>query len=147
MPSEYKITVGGLITKENKMLLIKRGHEPGLGKWSVPAGRLESNEMLEEALKREIHEETSLNVEVDKLILIRQSINEDANFLAFYFKCKVLNGGLKAGSDSTNAGFFSIEEASKLDLTKTPMQLWNAAKSSDVVFVKENGVEKKDFLK
>ena len=56
--------VGAIILKDDKILLVKRGAEPGIGKWSIPGGSMEFGETMEEAVKREVKEETGLDVEV-----------------------------------------------------------------------------------
>ena len=61
--------VGAVVTDEQgRLLLIKRGHEPGAGLWSIPGGRIEPGETDAEALVREMFEETGLVVEVGPLI-------------------------------------------------------------------------------
>ncbi|TDD35011.1 NUDIX domain-containing protein [Nonomuraea terrae] len=50
-----------------RLLLIKRGHPPGMGLWSLPGGRLEPGESDEAGVRREVLEETGLRVEVGRL--------------------------------------------------------------------------------
>src|SRR5580658_10947123 len=61
--------VGAVIRDDaGRLLLIKRGHEPGAGLWSLPGGRIEPGETDAEALVREMAEETGLQVEPGRLI-------------------------------------------------------------------------------
>ena len=61
--------VGAVVTDEQgRLLMIKRGHEPGAGLWSIPGGRIEPGETDAEALVREMLEETGLTVEVGRLL-------------------------------------------------------------------------------
>lgn len=57
-----EVAVGAVIVDDGDLLLIRRGHGPAAGEWSVPGGRVERGETLAEALVREVLEETSLEV-------------------------------------------------------------------------------------
>jgi 8-oxo-dGTP diphosphatase len=57
--------VGGVVHDERgRLLVVRRGHEPGRGRWSVPGGRMEQGESDEVAVLREVAEETGLEAEV-----------------------------------------------------------------------------------
>ncbi len=57
-----------VIDGQGRLLMIKRGHEPGAGLWSIPGGRIEPGETDAAALAREMLEETSLSVQVGRLL-------------------------------------------------------------------------------
>jgi ADP-ribose pyrophosphatase YjhB (NUDIX family) len=59
--------VGGIALRDGRLLLIKRGHAPSAGRWSLPGGRIEPGESERDALAREFLEETGLVVEVGAL--------------------------------------------------------------------------------
>ena len=59
--------VAGVIVRDGEILLVRRGVEPSKGKWSVPGGSVEWGETLVEALKREVREETGLEIEVGEV--------------------------------------------------------------------------------
>ena len=61
------IVVGGVLEKDGKYLLVQEAQERCRGKWSIPAGRLDMNETILDAAKREIKEESGLDVEFAKL--------------------------------------------------------------------------------
>ena len=67
-PSQPLIGVGAIIMNRNKMLIVKRANEPAKGLWSVPGGVVELGEQLYEALKREVKEETGLEVDIERLV-------------------------------------------------------------------------------
>lgn len=57
-----KATVGAIIERDNKLLLTKRNHEPFKEYWCIPGGHIDFGETPEEAIKREVKEETGLTV-------------------------------------------------------------------------------------
>ena len=60
--------VGGIAVRNGTLLLIRRGHAPSRGRWSLPGGRVEPGETAQQALIREVAEETGLIVEVGELV-------------------------------------------------------------------------------
>ncbi|MFO7848427.1 MAG: NUDIX hydrolase [Spirochaetia bacterium] len=55
-----KATVGALVVSENRILLARRNHEPFYNHWCIPGGHIEYGELVEDAMKRELREETGL---------------------------------------------------------------------------------------
>ncbi|MYJ35492.1 MAG: NUDIX domain-containing protein, partial [Acidimicrobiaceae bacterium] len=55
-----EVAVGAIVRRSDELLLVRRGHPPAVGEWSVPGGRVEPGELLMEAVVRELHEETGL---------------------------------------------------------------------------------------
>ena len=115
--------VGALIYHENRILLVERGRAPLIGEWSVPGGVVETGERLEDALAREVLEETSLSVSVDSLALIFERIMPDASGMAEYhyvlvdFYCTVLSGSVCPGDDSSRAAWFPVADLDSLTMT------------------------------
>lgn len=62
------LAVGAVVVHAGRILLVRRGHEPSRGSWSVPGGRVRPLETLHEAVVREVSEETGLAVVVDRLL-------------------------------------------------------------------------------
>jgi 8-oxo-dGTP diphosphatase len=122
-PSQPIIGVGAVIVQEGKILLAKRGSEPGKGKWSVPGGLVELGEKLEKAVVREVKEETNLDVEVIRLIDAVDNIIGDPNrklqfhFVILDYLAKLKGGTLQPSSDVLDARWVRIEEADDYDLT------------------------------
>jgi 8-oxo-dGTP diphosphatase len=65
-----KVAVIGLVTNANQVLLIRRGIDPGKGKWALPGGYMDAGEMPEIALQRELLEEVGLPVKIGGLLAI-----------------------------------------------------------------------------
>ncbi len=126
---DYPIfAVGGIIFKGNQVLLIKRAEHPDKGKWTIPGGVVEVGERIQDALKREIFEETSLIVSVGRLVSLFEKIIKDPygrirfHYVIADYRCQVAGGKLNPGSDASDARFFNLEEVSKLNLTQGLME-------------------------
>ena len=122
-PSQPIVGVGAVIVQEGKILLAKRGSEPGKGKWSVPGGHVELGEKLEKAVIREVKEETNLEVEVVRLIDAVDNIIGDSNgklqfhFVILDYLAKAKGGVLQPSSDVLDTRWVRLEEAEDYDLT------------------------------
>ena len=121
-PDRPWVGVGGIVFQDDKVLLVKRGKEPGLGKWSIPGGAVEVGETVKRALQREIEEETGLMVEVLDLVEIFERIIPDTQGRILYhyvlldYWCGMKDGQLKAQSDAADAGFFPVVSLNSLNL-------------------------------
>jgi ADP-ribose pyrophosphatase YjhB (NUDIX family) len=67
-PLTPRLAVGAIVVAHSCLLMVRRGHAPGDGLWSLPGGKVEEGETLEAALRREVLEETDLVVEIDDLV-------------------------------------------------------------------------------
>ncbi len=120
-PDNPLVGVGAVIVQDRRVLLIRRGHAPLLGEWSLPGGVLECGETLREAAVREAREETGLLVEtVDMLGVYERIIREEAQVRYHYvlidFLCRPVGGELCAGSDAAAVGWFTREQLPELGL-------------------------------
>jgi 8-oxo-dGTP diphosphatase len=109
--------VGAVIQDDaGRILLIKRGHEPGKGLWSVPGGRIEPGETDEQAIVREVWEETGLEVSCGPLLGAIERPGMGGTILQISDYHAVVTGGeLAAGDDAADARWLTLEEASELD--------------------------------
>lgn len=102
------LCVGGVTIRKESVLLIRRGKEPHLGEWTVPGGMVELGERLSPALRREVREETGLDVEpVEFLTLFERIVRIDRRVRFHYvvadFLCRFQSGRLRPASDVTDA--------------------------------------------
>jgi mutator protein MutT len=114
-PESPVIGVGAVIVKDGKVLIVKRAHEPRKGEWSLPGGRVELGETLVEATRREIKEETGLDVEVGALVELFDRVHRDAERVRYHFViadylCTCSGGTLCAGDDAEDAVWVAPEE-------------------------------------
>src|ERR1700690_4657876 len=83
-PDAPLVGVGAIIIEQNRVLLVKRGHPPLAGEWSIPGGVLEIGETLREAAVREAREETCLTVEPSDLLGVYDRVLRDDTGLTIY---------------------------------------------------------------
>ena len=111
-PPEPVHCVGAVISdQDGRILLILRGHEPGLGLWSIPGGRIEPGESDQEAVVREIREETGLEVTCGPLL---GAVDRPGLAIRDY-QAVVAGGTLIAGDDADAARWTSPAEVEALD--------------------------------
>jgi ADP-ribose pyrophosphatase YjhB (NUDIX family) len=105
---EATVAVGAVVLRDRELLLVRRGHGPAAGAWSVPGGRVRFGEELHEAVVREVREETALQVVVDRFLGWVERIAsapEPYHFVILDFVCTPLDPlqALVAGDDAAEA--------------------------------------------
>lgn len=97
--------IGALVHDEaGRLLLIRRGREPGQGCWSLPGGRVEPGESDEQAVVREVLEETGLEVTVGAHIgAVRRPAPDGGVYEIHDYACRATGGELRAGDDADDA--------------------------------------------
>ncbi len=141
------VGVGGVIIRDGRTLLIRRGSEPLKGEWSIPGGMLEVGETLKEGVTRELLEETGLEVSVVELVEVFERIFHKGeggaghapamaaevktrdtrepherplyHFVIVDYLCDVVSGEPHAGGDVTDLAFAGEEELQNYHLTPT----------------------------
>jgi ADP-ribose pyrophosphatase YjhB (NUDIX family) len=119
----------GVIVKNGKILMVKKGGEPFKSTWCPPGGKQKDNELPEETCKREMKEEVNLKVKVTKKLIYidyRELGKETARFAEkfgldgiYFYLCEAMTNlnKIKYNSDASNVKWLSKEEALKEDLT------------------------------
>lgn len=110
-PAHPVVGVGAVVVRQGRALIIKRGHEPRKGEWSLPGGTVELGERLEDALRRELLEETGLTVEIGIIVDTFDRVHHDADgrvryhFVIVDFACRARDGEAVAGSDALDVAW------------------------------------------
>ena len=108
-PERPIVGVGAVVLDGDRVLLVKRAHEPLKGEWSLPGGAVDVGETLEEAIRREVREETCLEVEVGPIVDVLDRIRYDPDgrvkfhYVLIDFLCRPLSGTLQCASDAEEA--------------------------------------------
>jgi ADP-ribose pyrophosphatase YjhB (NUDIX family) len=123
-PKRPLVGVGGVVILNGRVLLARRGSPPLKGQWSIPGGLLEVGETLIAGVRRELLEETAVEVRVVELIEVFERINLDASgearhhFVVLDYLCEVLNGEACAGSDVTDIAWAAPNELAQYSLSE-----------------------------
>lgn len=105
--NDPKVAVGVIATKNGLILLQKRKHNPGKGKWSFPAGYVDAGEKVEQAALREVLDETLVNVSLEGLVGVYSDAGSPLIFIVYW---GVVTGGEPApGEESLEVGLFPAE--------------------------------------
>jgi 8-oxo-dGTP diphosphatase len=128
-PERPLVGVGVLIQQQDKYLLIKRAAEPDAGLWSIPGGMVEVGERTVETAVREVLEETSLEVEIEKMIGVVDKIVPDSegeikyHFIIIDYLAKPVGGEMHHGDDALDARWVHPREFKEYKLTPTLVEL------------------------
>ncbi len=109
--------MGAIAVADDQLLMIRRGHGPAGGRWSVPGGRVEPGETLAEAVVRELAEETGLEALCDQFVGWVERIGDGYHFLILDFAVTVLSTDApRAGSDAAEAMWVPLIHVASLPL-------------------------------
>lgn len=120
-PDVPLVGVGAIIAEDSRVALVRRGHPPLLGEWSIPGGLLEVGELLRDAVIRESQEETGLTVEPGEILgvydrVVRENGRVVYHYVLIDFLCRRLSGELCPGSDADEVRWFTSSEMENLKL-------------------------------
>ncbi len=103
--------------RDGKLLMVQRNQEPGKGLWSVPGGRLERGEYLQQAVVREVQEETGLAVEVGDLLGILEVVGDPHYVILDFEATPRAEIEPRPGDDVAAVRWVALEDVARLDCT------------------------------
>jgi ADP-ribose pyrophosphatase YjhB (NUDIX family) len=120
MPRDYSkhwdVGVTGAVVRAGKVLFVRRNYEPGKGTWTLPGGFAEHTETLDEAVRRELREETGIEVEVQGVVGVRTRYTEKHGAVLVIFRCALVAGEPQADDYEISAAeFFDAEQIRALE--------------------------------
>ena len=124
-PDQPIVGVGAVVLNKGKILLEKRKNEPGKGKWSIPGGLVDLGESPEQAVIREVLEETCLEVESPRLVDVVSDVSlDEANKVKYHFVIidylvTVKRGEAVAASDADALIWVPLNEVETYNLTRS----------------------------
>jgi 8-oxo-dGTP diphosphatase len=104
-----------VVVEEDRLLLIRRGHGPAAGEWSVPGGRVERGELLAEAIVRELAEETGLEGVCGELVGWVERLGDDHHFVILDFAVQLLDPAATpvAGDDAQEVAWVPLDQVAE----------------------------------
>jgi 8-oxo-dGTP diphosphatase len=128
-PERPVVGVGGVVISQGRVLVVKRGAPPLEGEWSIPGGMLEVGETLVEGVRRELAEETGIEVRVHGVIEVFERISLDAeakpeyHYVILDYYCEAIRGQARPGGDATNVAWISEQELEKYSLNSAAQEV------------------------
>ena len=121
MEYTHLVSAAALVTNESGQILLVNSPRRG---WEYPGGLLEPGETFQQALRREVREESGVEVEITGFVGICKNIEKDIVNIDFTARC--VGGDLKISEESTEVGWFTPEEAmEKITFPLTKKRLAN----------------------
>jgi ADP-ribose pyrophosphatase YjhB (NUDIX family) len=122
-PKHPLVGVGGVVIHRNRVLLIRRAREPLKGEWSIPGGLVELGEDLAAGVRRELKEETGLDVEPREVIaafdrIFREGRRVKYHYVIVDYVCRLKGGRLRPASDVVDARWVRREDLPQYKLTE-----------------------------
>ena len=122
-PDHPIVGVGGVVVHRGRVLLIRRGTEPLKGVWSIPGGLLELGEELAEGVRRELKEETGLDVKPLEVLAVFDRVFREGPRVRYHYvivdyACRLKGGRLRSASDVLDARWVRREDLPQYHLSE-----------------------------
>ncbi len=123
-PSRPLVGAGAVVCDGPKVLLIKRKYPPNEGRWALPGGLVELGERVQDAVVREVKEETDLEVVLEELLDVATDIHlDDAlrpkyHYVLVDYLARRVRGRVRLNAESSAFGWFTVGQAKELDMSE-----------------------------
>jgi ADP-ribose pyrophosphatase YjhB (NUDIX family) len=123
----YNIGVGGAVVRDGRLLMVRRASRHGRGNWQLPGGFIEPDETIEQAVVREVLEETGVTARVEAVLGLRSRCDPDSGNGIYVVLLLHPTGGEPKpdGCEVDHAGYFTLEQIR--DLNPLPPVNWAVA--------------------
>lgn len=114
--SNFSVSVGALVVKEDKLLLVRRNQNPGKGKWTNPGGFVEQTELIEQSVIREVQEETGVKTKMRSIVMLGDYPGQTHNiYIGFLMEHE--EGQPKPDeAEVDDAGYFTLDEMESMNV-------------------------------
>ena len=111
-PRTPALTVDGILFKDHSILLIQRKYVPFQGAWALPGGFVEYGEKTEDAVVREVFEETNMKTKIHSLVGVYSDPHRDprGHTVTIAYLINQVDGNLHAGDDASSVKFFKVDQ-------------------------------------
>ena len=128
-PQAPIVAVGAIIMDGDRIVLIRRAKEPARGLWTFPGGAVELGEPVRDAARREVREETGLEIEVGEVAVVLDSVVHDPDGTVHYhyviidFYARLVGGELLPGTDVSDVRWASLSDVETLPMTDKAQEI------------------------
>lgn len=130
-PDAPRLAVGGVVIKDDRVLLVRRGKPPAFGEWAIPGGSVELGETLQQAVERELREETGITVRAGEICYTFEAVKwDDDGRVRFHYviidlAAEYLSGEPVPASDVTEAAWLTSRDLAGRPINVTTLELLN----------------------
>lgn len=123
-PDGPVVAVGGIVVKDGRVLLIRRGKEPSYGLWSIPGGAVNLGEELRAATRREVREECGIEIDVTDMVEVLDRVVRDSDdriqyhYVLIDYLARWASGEPAPSSDVLEARWVAPDDLSRYQMTR-----------------------------